>query len=33
MNTNGVTAKVTPFRYGNTAKLKNCLHRRPFSLE
>jgi len=32
-NTNGVTARVTPFRYGNTAKLKNCLHRRPFSLE
>ena len=22
MNTNGVTAKVTPFRYGNTAKLR-----------
>ena len=33
MITNGVTAKVTPFRYGNTAKFKNCLHPRPFSLE
>ncbi len=33
MNTNGVTAKVTPFRYGNTAKFKNCLQPRPFSLE
>lgn len=33
MNTNGVTRKGHAVRYGNTAKLKNCLQPRPFSLE